>query len=277
MVRRTATAVCAIAGLVVTLCWAVPPAAASGSLAVGDSITVGAQSQLQGAGYRVDAAVGRTLSQGLQIMRGLGTALPAQLIVNLGTNGGVALGQCQELLSIVGPDRSLTLVTINLPSYPGVAASSNEALARCAANPNVRLLDWAGYTKGQPAVLCPDGIHISCGGANAYAEFVLSGAAGQPTQTAALPQGAVSSSPTVGVAGTRQEAESRAAAAAAEAAQQEAAAAQAAAIAAEKQRILTRLQRVGVVDPAVVDREASPGNYRFVPVVERMLKSAANS
>ncbi len=308
MVRRP-MALAASAAMLFASFAVVPPAGASDAIAVGDSITVGAQPQISAAGYSVDAVVGRTFAQGLGVVRAQGASLPPRVLVNLGTNGGVTVAQCQELVSLVGPDRALTLVTINLPAYPEVAARSNAALAQCAGADNVALVDWAGHTQSHPGLLCPDGIHISCGGGAAYARFVLPQVLPAPGESSAQPAvdpgpaspAAGSQAAAAPAAGTDRSSAVRAsgpsaALAAAQAelaaaqaelaaaqqlaelrAQQEQAAAEAARAAAEQLRRLQRLQRLGVQDLQVVERRTSPNSYRFVPVVDRLLSASASS
>ncbi len=263
----------------------VQSAAADQALALGDSITVGASSQLRAAGYEVDAEVGRSFAQGLAILRQRAGSLPPRIVVNLGTNSGVTAAQCSDLLGIVGPDRGLTLVTVNIPNAPKVASASNAVLANCAAKGGATLLDWAGYTQAHPDALCPDGIHISCGGASQYARFITGGAASAPAQPEATADAGVGPAPSPSAGATRSSASSRSPAstadpvaelaarerAAAEAQAAEAAAAAAREAAARQQR-LTLLQGLGAPSAATAAMDA----YDYVPVAVR-LSALANS
>jgi len=257
-------------------------------LALGDSITVGAQSQLQAAGFAVDARVGRPFSEGLRVLQSL-PSIPDVVLVNLGTNGGASAAQCAQLADIVGPQRALTLVTVNIPANPGLAARTNAVLADCAEAAGARLVDWAGYSAANPGVLCPDGMHISCGGASAYARFVVpqvlrtAGGSGDPGPGAppAFPSAQASASaqrpaPAADSQRAAREAETAAAAEAARleaerAAERAAAEATRAAAEAEKQRRLELLRHAGGDDPAVVDRGAAPSSYRYVTAAARLV------
>lgn len=277
-----------------------PAATAEGAFALGDSITVGAQAQLQQAGYIVNAATGRTFAEGLAILRGLGADLPSRVLVNLGSNSGVTSAQCRELTALVGPDRDLTLVTVNIPAAPELAQRSNSVLTDCASAAGARLADWAGYTKSNPGVLCPDGLHISCGGAPAYTRFVLAGSAPPATDPASGRPGDPDAAARAKAAGdaeaaartkaarqaqaaARAEAEARAAAeaeAARQAAEAEAARlaaeAEAARIAAEEwARTLQALQIRRAESPAEVDVRVSRDSYRFRSLGERLSAVAA--
>ncbi len=61
-------------------------------MAIGDSVMLGAKSQLKAAGVRkVDAAVSRQASVGPGLVRERGAALPEHVVVHLGTNGTYTL------------------------------------------------------------------------------------------------------------------------------------------------------------------------------------------
>lgn len=286
--RGKARAAVAATTLLMSSWLVVPPAGADGAFALGDSITVAAQSRLEQAGYTVDAVTGRSFADGLAVLRGLGKELPSKVLVNLGTNSGVTASQCSELTSLVGPDRDLTLVTVNIPVAPELAARSNEVLKRCAASAGARLVDWATFSAANPQVLCPDGIHIVCGGVAAYTELVLAGDAAVPPAKAAAVGGSKSgASQRAAAAAAKAAAEAEAARVAAEAeAARVAAEAEAARVAAEAEaariaaqewaRTLQVLQTRRAPSAAQVDRRVSPESYRFVSLGER-LSAAASS
>jgi hypothetical protein len=288
--RRGLSAVLACAVGLTTWVAGASGASAASTFLVGDSVALGAQQPLQAAGVAVDAAVSRSFSQGIAVLRAQGSALPAAVIVHLGTNSGVTAGQCDELAALVGPGRSLSLVTVNIPGAPQVAATANSVLASCAARHRATLVDWAGYTRSNPQVLCGDGIHVSCGGGQAYASFVLSRAGAAPAGSgpAAAPRPAATS--TAGSTGAAAADRDSAAAAAQQAAAAERAAAQRAAqaeqqrqaailaeqqrraaeaarIAAIRQRLLQRQSTMDLQSPREVDREVFAENYRFQPFV----------
>jgi hypothetical protein len=265
-------------------------ASAASTFLVGDSVALGAQHPLQAAGVAVDAAVSRSFSQGVAVLRAQGAGLPSAVIVHLGTNSGVTAGQCDELAAVVGPARRLSLVTVNIPGSPQVAASANSVLASCAARHRATLVDWASYTRSNPQVLCGDGIHISCGGGQAYASFVLSNAAAASAGAGSAPASrpAPASQGTTGT-GTVDPAAAAAAAAAERAAaeraaaeraalaeqqrqaairaEQERQAAEAARIAAIRKRLLQWQSTMKLLSPLDIDRAVSPENYRFEPFV----------
>ena len=284
IVRR----ITAVTGAMVLLASFVPAASAagggSGGFAVGDSVMLGAIGPLQAAGYRVDAVVGRSFADGVRALRSQGAALPDRVLVHLGTNSGVTAAQCRDLVSVVGPQRSVTFVTIAIPRAPGVAASSNAVLADCAARANARLVDWAAYSRANPQLVCPDGIHVSCGGAAGYAAFVLSGSAPAAGGSggAGAAGGAAGAGP--GADGPASAQIQQAAQARAEAArqaqlraEQERAAAEAARVAAELQRAVERLRHQALQDPKEVERRTSPSTYSFVGAVALLSRDRLSS
>ena len=284
IVRR----ITAVTGAMVLLASFVPAASAagggSGGFAVGDSVMLGAIGPLQAAGYRVDAVVGRSFADGVRALRSQGAALPDRVLVHLGTNSGVTAAQCRDLVSVVGPQRSVTFVTIAIPRAPGVAASSNAVLADCAARANARLVDWAAYSRANPQLVCPDGIHVSCGGAAGYAAFVLSGStpAAGGSGGAGAAGGAAGAGP--GADGPASAQIQQAAQARAEAArqaqlraEQERAAAEAARVAAELQRAVERLRHQALQDPKEVERRTSPSTYSFVGAVALLSRDRLSS
>ena len=297
IVRR----ITAVTGAMVLLASFVPAASAagggSGGFAVGDSVMLGAIGPLQAAGYRVDAVVGRSFADGVRALRSQGAALPDRVLVHLGTNSGVTAAQCRDLVSVVGPQRSVTFVTIAIPRAPGVAASSNAVLADCAARANARLVDWAAYSRANPQLVCPDGIHVSCGGAAGYAAFVLSGSApaaggsggagaaggaagagpGADGPASAQIQQAAQAQAAQARAQARAEARAEAARQAQLRAEQERAAAEAARVAAELQRAVERLRHQALQDPKEVERRTSPSTYSFVGAVALLSRDRLSS
>ncbi len=285
MKGRSAVVAAVVAGLLLAAVAAPARAAGEAGLALGDSITVGAAAQLQAAGYEVDAAVGRSFVQGLDILRARGSGLPHRVLVNLGTNSGVTASQCDQLLAIVGGGRELTLVTVNIPAAPRIAAASNSVLASCASRGGATLVDWAGYTAAHPGAVCADGIHISCGGAGEYARFVLAGAARGGAAPGSAASGAQArgggDAPASGAqarggadAAAEQQRAAEAQRAALEQARAAAAAAEAARLAAQRQRQLDYLHSIG--SPAPAGTHGAGTSYEFVPVAVR-LSLVANS
>ncbi|MGC8633619.1 MAG: acyltransferase family protein [Candidatus Limnocylindrales bacterium] len=149
-------------------------------LAVGDSVMLGAVSQLRQAihGIEVDAAVGRPFQAGIQLItaRRAQGLLPATVVVALGDNGWITPQQMDQLVQALGPRTSLLLVNLKEPrSWEG---HDNAVLADAARRyPNVSIVDWHDASETHPEYFWDDGIHLRPLGATAYAHLLASAVA----------------------------------------------------------------------------------------------------
>ena len=164
-------------GLIVAVAWSFPmPASAADldAIAIGDSVMLGAKSQLRERGVGVvDAAVSRQALTGPGLLRDRGQRLPEHVVVHLGTNGTYTLKMCKELVRTAGKQRRVYLVTIKVPrSWEGV---NNEMLRKCDRafrSDRVVLLDWHELATENPEYVYADGVHLRPEGARAFARMV---------------------------------------------------------------------------------------------------------
>ncbi len=150
-----------------------------GRFAVGDSVMLAAKPSLEMHGYRVDAVVGRQFSAARPILAARGAALPRVVIIHLGTNGPIPLAECRALVRLAGPQRRVIFATTQLPPATRYAYErSNKAVLRACARAfrpgRAFVIDWQAFSDARPWLMCTDGMHIACGGANAYSRFVRS-------------------------------------------------------------------------------------------------------
>ena len=84
-------------------------------LAVGDSVMLLALHNLAAVGYDTNGQGCRSFAEGLGVVRSTRRAakLPRLVVLALGTDGRVSMGQIKKALRIVGPERVLGLVTPN--------------------------------------------------------------------------------------------------------------------------------------------------------------------
>jgi hypothetical protein len=141
-------------------------------LAVGDSVMLGAATQLRRRGFEVDVRGCRQMSEGLSVLsaRRRAGSLPRVVVVGLGTNWTVATGQIRSALRILGRRRVLGLVT---PPEIGGVASSDQRRIRAAGRrwpERVKVLDWVARSAGKG--LTWDGMHLTPTGAVAYAKLL---------------------------------------------------------------------------------------------------------
>ncbi|MGE4226690.1 MAG: peptidoglycan DD-metalloendopeptidase family protein [Vicinamibacterales bacterium] len=140
---------------------------------IGDSLGVGIEPYLaEDLGKKVDSDTreGRTLAQGMQIIRGL-QPKPAALAVSLFTNDDprdtVALATAvRESLTAVKDGGCVVWATIARPPVNGHSYDAANAKLRQIAQSNdrVQLADWAAYVDQHPNVVGSDGVHASPSG-----------------------------------------------------------------------------------------------------------------
>lgn len=141
------------------------PIAGSQITAVGDSVMLASAPALieRFPGIDVDAEVSRSVWVGPDIVGSVADSgqLREYVVIALGTNGPIDAAPLDEILTIIGPDRHLVLVTSYAPRdwIPGV----NETLTAFAADhpEQVHLADWAHAAEQNPDLLAGDQIHPS--------------------------------------------------------------------------------------------------------------------
>jgi peptidoglycan/LPS O-acetylase OafA/YrhL len=139
---------------------------------VGDSVMLGAGTQLAALGVSVDAAIARQVDDGIEILAAQRDAgvLGNSVVVHLGNNGTFSDEQFDEIMAIVG-DRKVVFVTILYPRR--WQDPNNEVIRNGAARyPNVVVADWAGAASADRSLLYEDGAHPNPAGAERYAQLV---------------------------------------------------------------------------------------------------------
>lgn len=149
-------------------------AGASERYALGDSVMLGARSDLKELGFgTVDATESRQAYAGPALLRKRGARLPKNVVVHLGTNGTLPLDVCKSMVKAVGPDRRLFFVTIHVPR--SWKASNNKVIRACDgsfAADRVHVIDWDRAASSHPRWLYSDGTHLRPAGAAAFAELI---------------------------------------------------------------------------------------------------------
>jgi lysophospholipase L1-like esterase len=156
--------------------FAASPAAASklDAIAIGDSVMLGAQSQLRELGIRsVDAEVSRQATSGPRLLRQRGAKLPAHVVVHLGTNGTFTAKTCRQIVRAAGRARTVYLINVKVPRQ--WERSNNRIIRACAEgfrSDRVVVLDWNARASKNPNFLYADGVHLRPEGARAFARMV---------------------------------------------------------------------------------------------------------
>lgn len=175
VVRRFLASLLALPVLVGSVVFAAPASAKDlNAIAIGDSVMLGAKSQLRERGVDVvDAAVSRQAATGPGLLSKRGEQLPEHVVVHLGTNGTYTLKMCKELVRTAGKQRRVYLVTVKVPrKWENVNNDMLRECDRAFRSDRVVLLDWNALASKNPAFLYADGVHLRPEGARAFARMV---------------------------------------------------------------------------------------------------------
>lgn len=143
-------------------------------LALGDSVMLGAAGPLKELGFTVDAEESRAWVRGIDIVETLGQTdrLPDVLVLHLGTNGPIGEARMDQMMAAL---ESVPTVLLLTNAVDREYTSENNRLIFGAADtyPNVRLLDWNGFTNSCPGdCFESDGFHLRPDGRNYYAQLI---------------------------------------------------------------------------------------------------------
>lgn len=138
-------------------------AAGKAPLALGDSVLYDAVSSLSERGFEANGMICRRIDQGLKILatRKKAGTLPKLVVLELGANGVVTKADIAKALEILGPKRSLVMLTPTDDDPPrGVDAKVIKAAAKTWPT-RLRVLDWAAKAKAHPEWMAADGVHLA--------------------------------------------------------------------------------------------------------------------
>lgn len=149
---------------------------------VGDSVTIAAAPSLEAdlPGVAVNAEVSRSVYAALPALQAMdaGGARPC-VVIALATNGSVETDQLDAILSYLGPDRGLVLVTAHGPARTTWIPPANETIRAFArAHPDrVAVADWDAAVAARPDLLLDDQVHPVPEGGELYAQTVTNAVA----------------------------------------------------------------------------------------------------
>ncbi|MCU1397347.1 MAG: hypothetical protein JWN62_456 [Acidimicrobiales bacterium] len=161
---------------------AAPAATTIQPIALGESVMLGALTNLQAGGFYVDAVKGRQGDEMAGVVETLraNNQIGQVMVIQTGTNGSVSSNDLQRMMAQLPPDLTPTVVFLTV-RVPRGWQDANNALIRAlpATYPNVTVLDW--QSASMSINICKDGIHIACGGTMAqfYANLIFD-AIGRP-------------------------------------------------------------------------------------------------
>lgn len=154
--------------------------------AIGDSVMLGAAPALEEAipDCVIDAVESRQVLDGVEVVQELEQSenLGKTVVIALGTNGPFTVEQGQALLNALPSDRNVYWVTA-YGMYLQWQDESNESIQELKqANPNMEIIDWAGYASSHPEWFYNDGIHLRPEAQAPYAEFIATSIGIEPYQ-----------------------------------------------------------------------------------------------
>lgn len=162
---------------------------------IGDSVTLAARPALEEAlpGVAVDAEVSRSVRAAPEILSALKDSgeLRPYVVIALATNGTIRPTDVEAILTAIGPDRALILVTGFGTSRTTWIGEANEQIARAAAThpDRVRVADWAGAIRDHTDLLAGDSIHPGPAASRIFAGSIISALESLPRpRGAAAPQ-----------------------------------------------------------------------------------------
>jgi peptidoglycan/LPS O-acetylase OafA/YrhL len=142
-------------------------------VAIGDSVMLGAATQLQERGYVVDAVISRQFKAGVEIVTYLNQlrVLGSVVVVHLGTNGPTSTETLDAFFSQLSEVPFVVVLTTRVAKD---WQDRNNELIRALPErwPNVRVLDWYALSEGQQDWFYDDQTHLRPAGARAYAELI---------------------------------------------------------------------------------------------------------
>ena len=143
---------------------------------IGESVTLGAVSQLQayyGERLHLNAVKGRRASESIAHLQQLSAEgqLRDTVVLHIGNNGAISSDAFNAAYDAVGPDRTLVLVRIRVPRR--WEAQVNGEIDRLASeHANIVVADWNKIANEEPGLLTDDGVHLSQAGKDRYTRML---------------------------------------------------------------------------------------------------------
>ena len=142
---------------------------------IGDSIGVGISSTLTKLfpNLSVDAKVSRQFSEARSIARQLlqDGKLAQTVVIELGSNGTIRESHMRELIELLGSDRRIVFVNIQVPR--SWCEGNNRVISKvCLDYSNTIVADWYGVSISNSSYFYKDGVHLRNSGITALAQLI---------------------------------------------------------------------------------------------------------
>jgi peptidoglycan/LPS O-acetylase OafA/YrhL len=145
------------------------------TLAIGDSVMLGAAEALADEGITVDAAVSRQMVDMVPVVQALREQgrLGDAVVVHLGTNGDISDETLTSFFRALRGVPTVLVLLVSAPGKPWIGPNNAKLAALPAQFPNVKVVDWPEFASRCPGdCLYDDGIHLKPDGQRRYAEVV---------------------------------------------------------------------------------------------------------
>jgi lysophospholipase L1-like esterase len=144
-------------------------------LAVGDSLMVGAESQLADSqpGIVIDAKEGRSFSTGIDVLEThLATTTPDVVVFALGTNNGATPDQIAAVMDLASDVDEVVFVNVVVPRT--WQTGTNLAMLEAAASyTNASIADWYAESNEADELFRSDGYHLSSSGVERWVTLII--------------------------------------------------------------------------------------------------------
>lgn len=144
-------------------------------LAVGDSLMVGAESQLADSqpGIVIDAKEGRSFSTGIDVLEThLATTTPDVVVFALGTNNGATPDQIAAVMDLASDVDEVVFVNVVVPRT--WQTGTNLAMLEAAASyTNASIADWYAESNEADELFRSDGYHLSSSGVERWVALII--------------------------------------------------------------------------------------------------------
>lgn len=165
------------------------PITAPGVIAIGDSVMEGAKRSLELAipGIVVDAVKSRQFRQAIEVVQFYRTAaaLPAVIVIHLGTNGRITNDLFDQMMRTIGPGHTVYFLTARVPRL-WEAEVNHTVHAGVARWPNAHLIDWHDFATSHDDWFVNDGFHLTPPGQHAYSLLIESSIGRLPALTSPI-------------------------------------------------------------------------------------------
>lgn len=147
-----------------------------GLFCLGDSVMLSAYTNIQDIypDATIDAAVSRQIYHALDILSWYQSQgnIHNTVVISLGTNGVLDENTVEQLLEMIGKDKSIFWVNVYAPGVEWEASNNKYLNELAKKHSNVTIIDWNSYISKHTDLLEADGIHPIEEGANAYAHLI---------------------------------------------------------------------------------------------------------